>query len=172
VEPAELFFYIGTEMSAEVKAVLDPDTVPPLGITWTPAKTGIVEITPNEENGTASFKPLAEGKTTVAVKEPGGKNAKLTVSVVDPVEEVELAVSGKTTPGGTVTVKETILPKTAGNKNVEWTLDVSEEIATVSKGKVKISKDAPAGSVITVTCTALGAPEPVVRTVQIEVTEK
>ena len=172
VEPAELFFYIGTEMSAEVKAVLDPDTVPPLGITWTPAKTGIVEITPNEENGTASFKPLAEGKTTVAVKEPGGKNAKLTVSVVDPVEDVELTVSGKTTPGGTVTVKETILPKTAGNKNVEWTLDVGEEIATVSKGKVKISKDAPAGTVITVTCTALGAPEPVVRTVQIEVTEK
>ena len=172
LEPAELFFYTGTDAPAEVKAVLDPDTVPPLGITWTPAKAGIVEIIPNEENGTAAIRPLAGGKTTVAVKEPGGKNAKLTVSVVDPVEDVELAVSGKTAPGGTVTVKETILPKTAGNKNVEWTLDVGEDIATVSKGKVKISKNAPIGTVITVTCTALGAPEPVVRTAQIEVTEK
>lgn len=169
VEPAELFFYVGTEASAEVKAVLDPDTVPPLGVTWTPAKAGIVEITPNEETGTAAFKPLAAGKTTVAVKEPGGKNAKLTVSVVDPVTGLELAVSGKPKPGATVTVKETLQPKTAGNKNVEWTLDVSEDIATVSKGKVKISKDAPAGTVITVTCTAVGAPEPVIATAQITV---
>ena len=69
-------------------------------------------------------------------------------------------------------MKETIVPKQAGNKNVEWSLDVGEDIATVSKGKVKIAKDAPVGTVITVTCTALGAPEPVVRTVQIEVTEK
>ena len=72
----------------------------------------------------------------------------------------------------TVTVKETLAPKQAGNKNVEWTLDVGEDIATVAKGKVKIAKTAAAGTVITVTCTALGAPEPVVRTVQIEVAEK
>lgn len=172
VEPAELFFYTGTDTPQTVKAVLEPEAVPPVGITWTAAKADLVEITPDEENGTATIKPLAAGKTAIAVKEPGGKNAKLNVSVVDPVEDVELAISGKTTPGGTVTVKETIVPKQAGNKNVEWSLDVGEDIATVSKGKVKIAKDAPVGTVITVTCTALGAPEPVVRTVQIEVTEK
>ena len=87
-------------------------------------------------------------------------------------EDMTLEAKGKPVPGGTVTVKETLVPKQAGNKNVEWTLDVGEDIATVAKGKVKIAKTAPAGTVITVTCTALGAPEPVVRTVQIEVAEK
>ena len=172
VEPAEIFFYTGTEASETVKAVLDPDTVPPLGITWTAAKEGIVEITPDAENGTAVIRPLAAGKAQIAVKEPGGKNAKLTVNVVAPVEDMTLEAKGKPVPGGTVTVKETLAPKQAGNKNVEWTLDVGEDIATVAKGKVKIAKTAPAGTVITVTCTALGAPEPVVRTVQIEVAEK
>ena len=172
VEPAEIFFYTGTEASETVKAVLDPDTVPPLGITWTAAKEGIVEITPDAENGTAVIRPLAAGKAQIAVKEPGGKNAKLTVNVVAPVEDMTLEAKGKPVPGGTVTVKETLVPKQAGNKNVEWTLDVGEDIATVAKGKVKIAKTAPAGTVITVTCTALGAPEPVVRTVQIEVAEK
>lgn len=172
VEPAEIFFYTGTEASETVKAVLDPDTVPPLGITWTAAKEGIVEITPDAENGTAVIRPLAAGKAQIAVKEPGGKNAKFTVNVVAPVEDMTLEAKGKPVPGGTVTVKETLVPKQAGNKNVEWTLDVGEDIATVAKGKVKIAKTAPAGTVITVTCTALGAPEPVVRTVQIEVAEK
>jgi len=54
---------------------------------------------------------------------------------------------------------------------VEWTLDVGGDIATITKGKVKISKTAPEGTVITVTCTAVGAPEPVVKTVQITVTK-
>ena len=54
---------------------------------------------------------------------------------------------------------------------MEWSLDVGEDIATVDKGKVKISKDAPAGTVITVTCTALGVPEPVTATAQITVEE-
>ena len=88
------------------------------------------------------------------------------------MESIELAVSGKAVPGGTVTVKETLSPKQAGNKYVEWSLDVGEDVATVSKGRVKIAKTVPAGTVITVTCTALGAPEPVVSTIRIEVAEK
>ena len=171
VEPAELFFYTGTEGSAEVKAVLDPDTVPPLGITWTPSKKDVVEITADAENGTAVIRPLGAGKITVAVKEPGGKNAKLSVNVIQPVETVELTVKGNAKPGGTVTVAAAVLPKQAGNKDVEWSLDVGEEIATITKGKLKIAKTAPAGTVITVTCTAAGAPEPVTATVQVEVTE-
>ena len=171
VEPAELWFYTGTDDSAEVKAVLEPGSVPAQGISWEDAKKGIVEITANRDSGTAVIRPLAAGKTTVQVKEPGGKNAKLTVSVVDPVKELELTVKGTPKAGSTVTVQETILPKQAGNKTVEWTLDVGGDIATITKGKVKISKTAPEGTVITVTCTAVGAPEPVVKTVQITVTK-
>ena len=82
---------------------VQPATVPPVGLTWTPAKKDIVEIAPVED-GVVSIKPLKAGKTDIAVKEPGGKNAKLTVNVVAPVESVELKVNGKPKAGGKVNI--------------------------------------------------------------------
>ena len=169
VEPAELFFYVGTDEPQTVKAALVPDTVPPAGVTWTPAKEGTIEITPVAD-GEVSIRPLAAGKAVVTVKEPSGRSAKLNVSVVPPVETVELAVKGNARAGGTVVVSAALAPKDAGNKAVEWSLDVGEDIATITdRGQVKISKEAPSGTKITVTCRALGAPEPVTATVEIEI---
>ena len=52
-------------------------------------------------------------------------------------------------------------------------MDVDESIATITgNGQVRINKSAPVGTVITVTCTAEGAPEPVTATYQLEVVEK
>ena len=69
-----------------------------------------------------------------------------------------------------MTVSAALEPKKAGNKNLEWSLDVDETVATINaKGQVKIAKEAAAGTVITVTCKALGAPEPVVSTLAITV---
>ena len=169
LEPAELFFYVGNEDAQTVKASLEPATVPPTGLTWTPVKTEIVEIT-DVEDGVVSIKPMAAGKTAIEVKEPGGKKAKLNVNVVDPVEAVELGAKGNAKPGGSVNMSVTLQPKQAGNKNVEWSLDVGEDIATINaKGQMKISKEAASGTKITVTCKALGAPQPVVATMEIEV---
>ena len=170
-DPAEIFLYTGTNTPVTVKTILEPDTVPLKGITWKAAKEGTVEIVPGDD-GTAEIRPLAAGKVNISVTEPGGRKATLKANVADPVTGIELTVIGKQIPGGTVTVKETLEPKSAGNKAVEWSLEVGEDIATISKGKVKIAKTAPAGTVITVTCTATGAPEPVVKTVQIEVEGK
>jgi len=61
-----------------------------------------------------------------------------------------------------------ITPASAGNKTLEWSLDVDDSIATINdKGQVKIKKDVPAGTKITVTCKAIGAPESIVRTLEI-----
>ena len=148
---------------------VQPVTVPPVGLIWTPAKKDIVEITPVED-GVVSIKPLKAGKTDIAVKEPGGKNAKLTVNVVAPVESVELKVNGKPKAGGKVTVAATLAPKNVGNKAVQWSLDVGEDIATINeKGQLTIGKEVASGTKITVTCTALGAPAPVVGTIVVEV---
>lgn len=70
-EPAEVFFYTGTDAQETVRAILDPDTVPPVGITWKLKKEGIAELTAGED-GTAVLKPVAAGKTAVTVTEPGG----------------------------------------------------------------------------------------------------
>lgn len=169
LDPAELFFYVGTDDSQTVKASLEPASVPPIGLTWTPAKKDIVEITETED-GVVSIKPLKAGKTDITVKEPGGKSAKLKVNVVDPVESVELAVKGNAKAGGKVNITATLAPKTAGNKTVEYSLDVGEDIATINnKGQLSISKNALSGTKITVTCTALGAPVPVTASVVVEV---
>ncbi len=169
LDQAELFFYTGTEDAQTVKASLEPATVPPVGLTWTAVKNGIVEITPVED-GVVSIKPLAAGKTDIAVKEPGGKNAKLTVNVVAPVESVELKANGAAKAGGKVKIAATLAPKNVGNKAVQWNLDVGEDIATIDeKGQLTISKTAPSGTKITVTCTALGAPSPVVGTMVIDI---
>lgn len=169
LDQAELFFYVGTEDPQTVKASLEPATVPPIGLTWTPAKKDIVEITAVED-GTVSIKPLKAGKTDIAVKEPGGKNAKLTVNVVAPVKSVELKANGAAKAGGKVKIAATLAPKNVGNKTVQWSVDVGEDIAKIDdKGQLTISKEAPSGTKITVTCTAIGALTPVVATLEIEV---
>ena len=159
-EPAKLTLYAGSDQPATVNAEALPENIPPAALSWSSGKKDIIELTDNGD-GTAAVKALKAGQDTLTVAEPGGKKAAIKVSVVAPVESIELTVKGKAVPGGTVTVKETLTPKNAGNKTVEWSLDVDESIATVNKGKVKVAKDVPAGTVITVTCTALGAPEPV-----------
>ena len=172
VEPAKLTVYTGMKEPVTVRAVPEPNTVPPVGMTWSAIKEGIVEITPDTESGTAGIRPLKAGQTLVTVKEPGGSSAKLTVTVVKAVEDIQLSVSGNPIPYGVVNVKEKLIPQDAGNRNVIWSLDVGPEIATIRRGKVTIGSRAPAGTVITVTCTAVGAPEPVVATVQIEVKKR
>ena len=169
VEPETLTFYTGESRTETVRTVITPDTVPPLGITWQAKPEGIVEITADGD-GSFTLKPLKAGKATVTVKEPGGKTAKLTANVLEPVESVQLKAKGKAKAGGTVTVTAELTPKKAGSKDVEWSLDVGEEIATISeKGQLKIRKGVPDGTVITVTCRALGAPEPVGAALEITV---
>ena len=171
VEPAELFFYTGTDIPQTVKATLDP-AIEPKGLTWTPNKAGIVEIT-EEQTGTVSVRPLAAGKISIEVKEPGGKKAKLAVNIVEPVTALTLTAKGNDKPGGSVTITQVMEPKKPGNATVEWSLDVGEDVATISpKGQVKIAKGAAAGTKITVTCKAQGAPEPVVATIELEVAGK
>ena len=171
IEPAELFFYTGTDTPQAVKVTLDPP-IAPQGITWTPNKAGIAEIT-DTGDGTVSVRPLAAGKISIEVKEPGGKKAKLNVTVADPVTALQLTAKGVAKPGGSVTIAAAMEPKNPGNKAVEWSLDVGEDIAAINdKGQVKISKNAAPGTKITVTCRALGAPEPVTATLELETVAK
>ena len=170
-EPAEVFLYSGSSEGAEVKAVLEPETVPPLGITWKASREGIVEVIPGD-GGTVTLFPKAAGKISVTATEPGGRKASVRVSVAEPVTDLQLTVSGRQIPGGTVNVRADIIPRNAGNRKLEWSVDAGGDIAVIADGRVRISKDAPEGTVITVTCTAVGADEPVVRTVQITVGHK
>ena len=171
-EPAEVMLYTGTKSAVMIRAIPAPKTVPPAGITWSVAQKGIVEIQDGPEEGTVSVLPLKAGLAVITAKEPGGKTARVNVNVMQSVEDITLSVNGTAVPGGQVTVKAVILPKTLWDRKLTWSLDVDQGIATIDRGTIRISRSAPAGSVITVTCTAMDAAEPVVKTIEIEVTKK
>ena len=169
VIPSELTFYVGTDTAQTLTASLEPASAPLRTLTWKPARKDVVEVVPTGDS-TAAVTPVAKGKTTVIVSEPGGKQASVPVSVVVPVESLELSARGKPIPGGTVTLNARILPKDAGSKALEWSLDVDDTVASIGPGgQLKIKKTAPEGTVITVTCTASGAPEPVTASIAVEV---
>ena len=169
LEPSRISLYTDIREPLTVRVVPEPKTVPPVGITWSAVKEGVVEIIPDDENGTAAIRPLKAGQTMITALEPGGKSAKMSVNVMTAVEDIKLSVSGRPIPYGIVNVKETLVPKNAGNRTVKWSLDVGPQIATISRGQVTIGGRAEPGTIITVTCTAVGASEPIVRTIQIEV---
>lgn len=169
VSPEKMTFYAGSDETAEAKTILNPESIPLTGLEWKAAKDGIAEVIPGE-NGTATIKPISKGTVKVIVTEPGGKKATVTVNVIDPVEKIELSASGKSRPGGKVNIKATLLPKTAGVKDVEWSIDADESTAKINKnGVVTITREAQAGMVLTVTCRALGAPEPVIGQISITI---
>ena len=160
-EPQKVTLYAGSDNTAALQLIIEPDDIPFIGLSWEATRTGIIEVIPGE-NGTAIVRPLSKGTDKAVVTGPDGKKAATVVNVIDPVEQIELSVSGNSKPGGKVTVKAVLLPKTAGIKDMEWTVDVDDSVATIdARGRIAISKDAQPGTTITVNCKALGAPEPV-----------
>ncbi len=171
-EPASLTLYAGTEKKQTVKISAEPASALLSGLTWNNSAPKVIEIS-ELGNGSAEIAPLSAGKASVTVKEGGGRSVKLSVSVLAPVESLELTAKGKMIPGGTVTFTPVFTPAKPGDKTVQWTLNVGAQTASINaKGQLKISKDAAPGTVIRVTCTALGAPEPISAAMEITVEQK
>ena len=130
---------------------------------WSVSKPELIEYTVEEDG--LRFTPLAPGKVTFTVKNEDKKQATLAITIgTKPVTEVAVSVKkGTPKPGATVSLACALTPKKPDNPLVLWSMDADESVATLDeyKGVLKISKDAPAGTEITVTCTAYGAPEPV-----------
>ena len=167
-DPAELVFYTGSFHPAALSVTADPAVLTLDGCAFSVSKAGIVELTDNGD-GTATVSPVAPGKTDIVAR-AGGKTLKIKVLVADPVTAVEITRKGKNVPGGTMDFSGKLTPAKPAVPDVLWSVDADESIAVISeKGRLKISKGAPAGAVITVTCTALGAPEPVSASCEITV---
>ena len=168
-DPSEILFWLGTSEPAEVKASIIPECVPTDVLKWVSAGKDIATV---EDQGDAKavITPVKTGKTSINVSEAGGKKATVKITVAQEVTEIGLSFTGKAKAGATVQLKANIEPKNATNKNCTWSTDADENVAAVkANGQLRIGKETPSGTVITVTCTAEGAPEPVVRTMEITV---
>ena len=172
VEPSAVTLFAAEGQTADISVSLEPASVPLEGLVWTASAKSIVEIE-DHGDGSAVIRPLKAGKVSITVKERGGRAGRVNVTVKQPVETLELTARGKAVPGRTLAMNAAISPRNASDKKLAWALDVDESIASISQnGQIRIKKDAPVGQKITVTCTAQGAPEPVVASAEIEITEK
>ena len=161
IEPETAFYYRGTETSVPLQAVILPETVPMKGLTWSTSRPEISEIIPGKD-GTAQFRFTGEPMSLqVFVKDPAGKTAAATITLVDPITEVTIAARGTAQRGRSMTFSAVTEPKRGIDSRIEWSIDAGEDVAVISAdGVLTIAAGAEPGTVITVTCKALGATEP------------
>ena len=124
-------------------ATIAPANATNKNVSWSSSNTSVATVS----NGVVTA--LAPGTATITVTtEDGGKTATCSVTVkakVYPVTGVTLdKTSAELVEGDKLTLKATILPENATNKNVTWTSS-NPAVATVQNGVVTAVK---AGSVI------------------------
>lgn len=138
-----------------LEATITPENATNKNVTWTSENNDIASV----DNGVVTA--ISEGTTNIIVTtDDGGKKATCSVTVlpneepepepeVIPVENVVLNQNSVTLNiGETTTLKATITPDNATNKNVTWTSD-NEDIASVNNGIV--TAIGPGKTTITVT---------------------
>ena len=167
-ETKDISLFADSDDSGTVRVVPEPAFLPE-DLKWEIKPASIAEVVPGED-GTAVLTPLAAGRGTLTVTEPGGKSASLRVNVMLPVTSMELSLTGDAVRGGSMRASANIKPTNAGDRSVVWSLDVGEDIATINEyGRIRIKGNVPDGTVITVICTSNGAKDPLVETIQIVV---
>lgn len=170
VESTDTMLYMDGGHTVNLKAKADPEDAKLLGLSWVMNKEGFAELKDNGD-GTATLTPVSPGALNVTVTEAGGKKGTAKITVTDKaVTAVEIVMKGTASPGKTVSLTAKLTPDKPAKKDVTWSINVDENIAVINtKGQLKIAKDAPAGTVIKVTCTATGAAQPVAATMDVTV---
>ena len=121
-----------------LKATVNPENASNKNVTWTSSDSSVASVADGKVTA------LKAGKATITVKtDDGGKTASCEVTVtpkVYPVESVSLDKSSATLiEGEELTLKATVNPENASNKNVTWTSSDSS-VASVADGKVTALK--------------------------------
>ena len=145
LEPASL------TMALNEERVLTPTIIPAdasnPAVTWTSSNNSVVMVRPD---GSVHARSVGTAKITVTTR-AGGFKASCTITVVIPVESIELDHSELyLEPGETEALNATVLPDNATNKTVTWSSS-DEDVASVgSDGSVTAVADGTA----TITATA------------------
>jgi len=165
VEPDMIYWYRNRENPpVTVKASVKPESIPLNKLTWKAFDERKLTVTPGED-GTAVLTFLNGGNNSATVTAPDGTKGLVRIRTVTPVESIRMEKKGKAIPGKKVTYIVRFEPDKLIVKDVEWSIDVDEDIAVINeKGEIAIGPETKPGTVITVTCKALGAPEPLIVT--------
>ena len=159
VEPETIYWYRNRENPpVTVQAAIVPE-IPANMLTWTVADPKKMTIEPKDD-GTAVLTFLRGGNNTVTVTAPDGATGRVRIRTVTPVRNLKIERKGNAKPGRQVTYKAKVEPKIGTVQDVVWTIDGGEDVATINEqGEIFISPEAVPGTVITVTCRAIGSPD-------------
>ncbi len=123
---------------------------------WTSSNTSIVQVSANGSD-TAIITGCKKGraKITCLVLDGSGKKATCVVTVKQLLTDITVTGQDNIAIGAKATFKKSVLPSTANNKNVVWSLetDISGCSVNSKTGQVKVDKTATTGT-ITVIATA------------------
>ena len=130
-------------------------------LVWSLDREGVLSLE-DRGDGTAVIRPLARGQTVVSVQDTlSGWIASATVTVGIPATGVTIDGPDRVRIGKVADYASAVSPMDATNKKVAWSLDVGEEIATISaEGRLYVKGNTPAGTAIRILCRALGCEAP------------
>ena len=133
--------------TARVTATIAPSNANNKSVEWKSSNTKVATVSGGTINA------ISNGTAVITCTATDGSGIKATckVTVINPVTSIKLNATKKTlNVGKTFTLKATVAPTNAGNKNVTWTSS-DKKVATVSAtGVVK----AVGRGTATITCTA------------------
>lgn len=132
-------------------ATVTPDTATDKTIKWTTSNKNVATVS---TDGVVTAKAAGTAIITATAADDSGVKATCKITVTNPVVKVTKVTLNKTTAsvakGKTLTLKATVTPTNATNKNVTWKSS-NTKIATVD-GNGKVT--AVAAGTATITCTA------------------
>ncbi len=124
-------------------------------IVWTSSNEKVVKVIGGSDGLRPVVAPPEGAKGTATIKgtatDGSGKSVSISVTVVQPVEEITVTGQEVIALGNKATYKATCLPANANNKNVDWKVvadggSVDASKITVSKGTVTVPENADVGS--------------------------
>lgn len=130
------------------------------GVKWTSSNEKVARVTAGGDIGKAIITAVGKGSATITgtILDGSGKKVTCKVTVKQLVEEVQITCEETLLqPGKSVTLKANVLPKTADNKTVTWSLGYSVQpgiTVDAKSGKVTLAKDAYYGGHAEIIATA------------------
>lgn len=147
---------IGDEFSLE--ATISPSDADNKNVTWSIASEQYISLK-NSSGLKATFKALKAGETTITVKtEDGGYSASCNVSITDQAVPVSGVILDKNVLNMEVdesnSIKATIIPETATNKNIIWSAS-PENIVSLSPAGSSVNFTALKAGEVSITATTV-----------------
>lgn len=169
VSPEACTLYLNQPKEVRISAVTQPAGLQ-RALTWKIAHPEVASLTVNED-GSVTVIPLSPGTTRVSAAADSGVRASVTVTVPKMISRIRIVGNEYVRKGETLQLTAKVDGRTAEAHEVLWSVNVSEDIATInSNGVLRPGKNCPIGALVVVTCRPRSADADVYATHEVVIT--